>query len=46
VIIPATEIFLSVMKWANIKNLYVPKIGMVDGIIQLLIEENEQDFLL
>jgi exopolyphosphatase/guanosine-5'-triphosphate,3'-diphosphate pyrophosphatase len=44
VIIPACEIFLSVMKWANIKNLYVPKVGMVDGIIQLLIEQNEQDF--
>jgi exopolyphosphatase/guanosine-5'-triphosphate,3'-diphosphate pyrophosphatase len=41
VIIPACDIFLSIMKWANIKNLFVPKIGMVDGIIQLLIEEQE-----
>ncbi len=41
VIIPACDIFLSVMKWGNIKSLYVPKIGMVDGIIQLLIEEEE-----
>ena len=44
VIIPASEIFLCVMKCANIKNIYVPKVGMVDGIIQLLIEENEGDF--
>ncbi len=41
VIIPACEIFISVMKWANIKNIYVPSVGLVDGIIQLLIEKNQ-----
>ena len=40
VIIPAALIFITVMKWASIKNIFVPKVGMVDGIIQLLIEEN------
>jgi len=40
VIIPASEIFITVMKWANIKNIYVPSVGMVDGIIQTLIEKN------
>lgn len=40
VIIPACEIYLSVMKWANIKNIYVPSVGLVDGIIQMLIEKN------
>jgi exopolyphosphatase / guanosine-5'-triphosphate,3'-diphosphate pyrophosphatase len=40
VIIPACEIYLTVMKWANIKQIFVPKVGMVDGIIQLLIEKN------
>jgi exopolyphosphatase/guanosine-5'-triphosphate,3'-diphosphate pyrophosphatase len=40
VIIPACEIFLSIMKWASIKLIYVPKVGMVDGIIQVLIEKN------
>lgn len=40
VIIPAAEIFLNVMKWAGIKNVYVPKVGLVDGIIQVLIEKN------
>ncbi|MGI4727380.1 MAG: hypothetical protein ACRYFL_05260 [Janthinobacterium lividum] len=40
VIIPAALIFITVMKSAGIKNILVPKVGMVDGIIQLLIEEN------
>ena len=40
VIIPACEIFLTIMKWAGIKNIHVPKIGLVDGIIQTLIEKN------
>ncbi|SFH47923.1 Ppx/GppA phosphatase family protein [Pedobacter insulae] len=40
VIIPACEIFLTLMKWAGIKQIYVPKVGMVDGIINLLIEEH------
>lgn len=41
VIIPACEIYLSVMKWAGIKQIFVPRVGMVDGIIQLLIEKNK-----
>ena len=40
VIIPACEIYLTVLKSANIKHIYVPTIGMVDGIIQTLIEKN------
>lgn len=40
VIIPACEIYMTVMKWANIKNIYVPTVGLVDGIIQTLIEKN------
>jgi exopolyphosphatase/guanosine-5'-triphosphate,3'-diphosphate pyrophosphatase len=43
VIIPACEIFISVMKWANIKSIYVPSVGLVDGIIQMLIEKNFLD---
>lgn len=40
VIIPACEIYLSVLKWGGIKNIYVPSVGMVDGIIQTLIDEH------
>ena len=34
VIIPATRIFLSAMKWSKSKYIYVPKIGLADGIIK------------
>ncbi len=43
VIIPACEIYLFVLKWAGIKQIYVPRVGLVDGIINLLIEENLQN---
>lgn len=36
VIIPATKIYLSAMKWSNARKIYVPKIGLVDGIIKSL----------
>ncbi|MCX7547993.1 rod shape-determining protein [Xanthomarina sp. F1114] len=34
VIIPATRIFLSSMKWSGARDIYVPKIGLSDGIIK------------
>lgn len=40
VIIPASEIFLSIMKVGQLKNIVAPRVGMVDGIIQTLIDKN------
>ena len=34
VIIPAMRIYLSAMKWSGAKDIYVPKIGLADGIIK------------
>jgi exopolyphosphatase/guanosine-5'-triphosphate,3'-diphosphate pyrophosphatase len=34
VIIPALQIYLNVMKWSKIDSVYVPKIGLSDGIIR------------
>ncbi|MBU2951030.1 exopolyphosphatase [Tamlana agarivorans] len=34
VIIPAMRIYLSAMKWSGAKNIYVPKIGLADGVIK------------
>lgn len=36
VIVPATKIYLSAMKWSNARKIYVPKIGLSDGIIKSL----------
>ena len=34
VIIPALRIFISTMEWANTNKLFVPKLGLVDGMIK------------
>jgi exopolyphosphatase/guanosine-5'-triphosphate,3'-diphosphate pyrophosphatase len=39
VIIPATRIYLSAMKWSGAKDIYVPKIGLSDGIIKSIYFE-------
>lgn len=36
VIVPATKIYLNAMKWSGAKKIYVPKIGLSDGIIKSL----------
>lgn len=36
VIVPATKIYISAMKWSNAHKIYVPKIGLADGIIKNL----------
>ena len=45
VIIPATRIYLSAMKWAKAKNMYVPKIGLADGIVKQLYNERNASTL-
>ena len=39
VIVPALLIYTQVMKWSSIDEILVPKIGLVDGLIQHLYEE-------
>ena len=39
VIVPALLIYTQIMKWASINEILVPKIGLVDGLIQHLYEE-------
>ena len=36
VIVPALQIYINVMRWADISEIYVPKIGLADGLIQSL----------
>ncbi len=39
VIVPALQIYVNAMRWAGAQEIYVPKIGLVDGLIQHLWEE-------
>ena len=39
VIVPALSIYINVMRWAGAVEIYVPKIGLADGLIQHLWEE-------
>lgn len=36
VIIPATKIYLNAMKWSGANKIYVPKVGLADGIVKNL----------
>ena len=39
VIVPALQIYISVMRWADAEEIYVPKIGLADGLIKMLYKE-------
>ncbi|MEO9023228.1 MAG: exopolyphosphatase [Ginsengibacter sp.] len=39
VIVPALKIYISAMRWAGATEIYVPKIGLADGLIQHLWQE-------
>ena len=42
VIIPATKIYLSIMQWSGANKIFVPKIGLADGIVRNLYYENSE----
>ena len=39
VLVPALLIYVNVMRWADAEEIYVPKIGLADGLIQHLWQE-------
>ncbi len=39
VIIPAAKIYLKVLKWTGARKVFVPKMGLGDGIIKMLIDK-------
>ena len=39
VIVPALLIYINTMRWANSPEIFVPKIGLADGLIQHLYED-------
>lgn len=39
VIVPALQIYTSIMRWADAEEIYVPKIGLADGLVKMLYKE-------
>ncbi len=40
VIIPAIQVYINAMKWSGAQNIFVPKIGLSDGIIKAIYYRN------
>jgi exopolyphosphatase/guanosine-5'-triphosphate,3'-diphosphate pyrophosphatase len=43
VIVPATKIVLSIMKWAKITKMFVPEVGLADGLIHMLYKQYRKE---
>ncbi len=39
VIVPALQVYISIMRWAQAEEIYVPKIGLADGLVKMLYAE-------
>ncbi|MDI9319632.1 MAG: hypothetical protein QM530_04065 [Phycisphaerales bacterium] len=39
VIVPALEIFIAIMRWSGASEIYVPRIGLADGLIKMQYAE-------
>lgn len=42
VIVPALQIYISIMRWVDADEIYVPKIGLADGVIKMLYKERTE----
>ncbi|MES2701290.1 MAG: exopolyphosphatase [Bacteroidota bacterium] len=40
VIVPALQIYIAIMRWADADEIYVPKIGLADGLIKMLYAQH------
>ncbi len=41
VIVPALQIYTSIMRWAEADEIYVPKVGLADGLIRMLYNQRK-----
>lgn len=46
VIVPALQVFTSIMRWAQADEIYVPKIGLADGLIKMLYNEQKGNVII
>jgi exopolyphosphatase/guanosine-5'-triphosphate,3'-diphosphate pyrophosphatase len=45
VIVPALQIYINTMRWADADEIYVPKIGLADGLVQHLYGELQKGMI-
>lgn len=45
VIVPASKIYLSVMKWSGVREMHVPQLGLADGIIHVLYDKHKDKYI-
>ncbi len=43
VIVPACQIYLFAMKWAGVRKMYVPQIGLADGLVHILYDRHREN---
>lgn len=43
VIVPALQIYTSIMRWAEADEIYVPRIGLADGLIKMQYQERSRE---
>lgn len=43
VIVPALQVYSSIMRWAGAEEIYVPKIGLADGLIRMLYQQKSKE---
>lgn len=41
VIVPALSIYVNAMKWSRAKTIFIPKIGLTDGIVKEIYYKND-----
>ncbi|WP_292466866.1 exopolyphosphatase [Methanolobus sp.] len=45
VIVPASKIYYSVMKWGNVTHMHVPQLGLAEGIIHVLYKKHKDNYI-
>ncbi|WP_094227029.1 Ppx/GppA phosphatase family protein [Methanolobus psychrotolerans] len=45
VIVPASKIYYSVMKWGNVTHMHVPQLGLAEGIIHVLYDKHKESYI-
>lgn len=43
-IVPASKLYLSAMKWGNANTMIIPKVGLKDGMMEIMLENHLQNY--